>query len=182
MTTALVAETTLPGPFTTALLLADPLARLACADWLEEQEQQKAAACWRALYPLRLSDWTQEHLERHLAVANDITERRSPRHSARDRLLDLMDCLLAGLEAHFDAQSPGCCCVHGGGVAFGWRRGHTTVCLAVRKPDRTVAVDVGSARARVTGGSPANVWPELVQFRPDVQSCRARLKTWAAQR
>ena len=45
---------TLPGPFTTALLLADPLSRLACADWLEEQEQMQSATFWRALSPLRL--------------------------------------------------------------------------------------------------------------------------------
>src|SRR5262249_12255020 len=153
---------------------------LACADWLEEQGQMLRAARWHALAELHLSAWTVAHLQGRLESANQITRRESSRsRSPADRRLELMDCLLAGLEAHRDTQEPGCCCVHGGGVCLGGRRGHTPVCLAVGKADGTVAVDVGWARARTTGGSPAYVWPELVQFRPDWASCRARLAAWA---
>ncbi len=183
MTTALVGATRLPCPFTTATLLVDPLARLACADWLEEQGRVRSSALCRALSGLHLSDWTVAHLQEHLERANKVTQRKSSRsRSQDDRRLELMDCLLAGLEADRDPQRPGCCCVHGGGVYFGWRRGYTTVCLAVGKGDGTVAVDVGAARARTTGGSPAYVWPELVQFRPDWATCRARLAAWASRR
>jgi hypothetical protein len=182
MTASLVGAIGIHCPFTNAMLLADPVARLAWADWLEEHGQPRSAVPWRALAPLHLSPWTVENLETHLTRANRHTEQRSPRDTGRDRRLELMDCLLVALEAHREAAEVGCCCVHGGGVCFGWRRGYTTVCLAVRKADGTVAVDVGSARARVGGGSPANIWRDLVQYRPERSSCRARLKAWAAVR
>jgi hypothetical protein len=170
------------SPFTTRTLLADPLARLAWADWLEEQGKSADAGPWRDLAGLHLTDWTVEHLQGRLKEANAVTERRSPRQTGLARRLTLMDCLRVANEAQSDLQTPGCCCVHGGGVCFGWRRGYTTVCLAVRRANGLVAVDVGAARARTTGGSPANVWPELVQFRPDTAACQARLIVWADQR
>jgi uncharacterized protein (TIGR02996 family) len=170
-------------PFTTPLLLLDPTARLVYADWLEEHDQPAKAPLWRRLGQVRLSAWTVANLRRRLRLANEGVHRGPRRRKRLHCRLDLHDCLLAALEATIDPAPVGCFCVHGGGVQYGsGRLRYTTVCLAVRKPDGTVAVDVGEARARNEGGTPANIWPQLKQFRPGTRPCQERLLAWAAQR
>ncbi len=70
----------------------------------------------------------------------------------------------------------------GGGVAnsYGYAAQTALVLVVVRK-DGKVCVDGGQAQARKGGGSPANVWRELVQWKEGKQ-LDARLKAWAASR
>jgi uncharacterized protein (TIGR02996 family) len=169
-------------PFSMQVLLSDPGARLVYADWLEEHNEPKEAALWRRLGGLRLSEWTCANLNNNLHSANAGLAQGSVYERRKDRRLTLEDCLMAALKAATETAPFGCFCVHSGAVAFGWRKGYTTVCLAVRKADGTVAVDVACVRATTSGGSPARAWRELVQFRPDTRPCQERLKAWAEKR
>ena len=51
----------------------------------------------------------------------------------------------------------------------------TSLVLVVIRGDGRVCVDGGEAAARKTGGSPANVWPELVQWNPKIKAMLPRL-------
>jgi uncharacterized protein (TIGR02996 family) len=147
----------------------DPDKWFAYADWLREHGRPEDEAQPQQLgqAAAALSSWSRQNLPRRLAQANGWH---------RTHLLTLLECLQPA--AHLDMSSAGWILRDAGGAA-----GLTTVCLAVRKLDGTIAVDAGAAQLHTSVPSVATAWPtELAGWRAGAMPLEEELRRWAERR
>lgn len=154
----------------------DPLLRLALADAYESVGKTDLAAKERRcaeILALPANADIRERLEVAVENANG---------DLRARRIDYTDGKGAVRKALWNADFPAHY-VDGGGVAnsYGYRAYTALVLVYVRK-DGKICVDGGQAQARKDGGSPANVWQELVQWKAGAKALLRRLEQWAQSR